>query len=216
LEQFKAVGAEVKEVSVPMHALGPAIWTMATRPYMVSHGLQNRVTPYLQYPMPDITPPVLDQKAFEVLHKHNPAVINMFFNSAFLDEKADANAMLGKAMTHVQQLRDAYDAALQAFDVLLTPVNCRVGSKHPDYEMHVGNKMEPAIGATLNTCQFNVTGHPALSLPAGWGKCPDGPGMLPVGMQLVAKRFDELSIYKAATAWEAAGKGLDRWDGDLE
>ncbi|KAF2661472.1 amidase signature enzyme [Lophiostoma macrostomum CBS 122681] len=214
-EQFKAVGAEVKEVSIPMHTLGPAIWTMATRPYMVSHGLQNRVTPYLQYPMPDITPPALDQKTFDVLQKHNPAVVNMFFNSAFLDEKADANALLGKALTHVQELRDAYDVALQEFDVLLTPVNCRVGSKHPEYGMHVGDKMEPAIGATLNTCQFNVTGHPALSLPAGWGKCPDGPGMLPVGIQLVAKRFDELSIYKAATAWEAAGKGLDTWNGQL-
>jgi len=52
-------------------------------------------------------------------------------------------------------------------------------------------------------------------MPAGWGKAPEGPGMLPVGMQLVAKRFDEMSIYKAAAAWEVAGKGLDRWNGQL-
>ena len=56
---------------------------------------------------------------------------------------------------------------------------------------------------------------PALSMPAGWGKAPDGPGMLPVGMQLVAKRFDEMSIFKAAAAWEVAGKGLDKWNGQL-
>ncbi|KAF2641608.1 amidase signature enzyme [Massarina eburnea CBS 473.64] len=214
-EQFKAVGANVEEVSIPMHIIGPAIWTVATRPYMVEHGLQNRVTPYLQYAMPDVTPPVLNQKAFDLLNKHNPAVANMFFNSAFMNSKPDANQALAKAMGHVQQLRDAYDEVLKDFDVLLTPVNPKVGSKHPEYTMDVGKKMEPAIGATLNTCQFNVTGHPALSMPAGWGRTPDGPGMLPVGMQLVGKRFDELSIFKAAAAWEVGGKGLDRWNGQI-
>jgi amidase len=39
--------------------------------------------------------------------------------------------------------------------------------------------------------------------------------MLPIGMQLVSKRFGEMSIFKAAAAWEVAGKGLDRWDGQL-
>ncbi|KAF2001025.1 amidase signature enzyme [Amniculicola lignicola CBS 123094] len=213
--QFKAVGAEVEEISVPMHILGPAIWTVATRPGMVPYGLQNQPTPYPQYTLPDVRPATFDQKGFEILNKHNPATVNMFFNSAFLNSRPDVNAMVGKALNHVQQLRDAYDDALKVFDVLLTPVNPRVGSKHPDYNMNAGEKMNPAIGATLNTCQFNVTGHPALSMPAGWGKVPDGPGLLPVGMQLVAKRFDELSIFKAAAAWELGGKGLDKWNGQL-
>jgi len=142
-----------------MHTLGPAIWTVISRPFIVSNGLQNRPTPFLQYAMPDITPPSFDQKAFDTLNKHNPAVANMFFNSAFMNEKPDANAVLAKAMGHVQQLRDAYDEVLNEFDILLTPVNPRVGSKHPDLSADVGKKMEPAIGATLNTCQFNVTGR---------------------------------------------------------
>jgi amidase len=159
VKQFEEVGAHVETVSIPTHILGPAIWTVVSRPFIVSNGLQNRVTPMLQYAMPDITPPAFDQNAFDVLNKHNPAVVNMFFNSAFMNNKDDANAMLAKAMGHVQQLRDAYDAVLENFDVLLTPVNPRVGSKHPDLSADVGKKMEPAIGATLNTCQFNVTGR---------------------------------------------------------
>jgi amidase len=142
-----------------MHTLGPAVWTVISRPFIVSNGLQNRVTPMLQYAMPDVTPPAFDQKAFDILNKHNPAVVNMFFNSAFMNEKEDANVALAKAMGHVQQLRDAYDEVLKDFDVLLTPVNPRVGSKHPELSADVGAKMEPAIGATLNTCQFNVTGR---------------------------------------------------------
>jgi amidase len=157
--QFRAIGASVEEVSIPIHTLGPAVWTVISRPFIVSNGLQNRVTPMLQYAMPEVTPAVFDQKAFDILNKHNPAVVNMFLNSAFMNDKEDANAALAKAMGHVQQLRDAYDEVLEDFDVLLTPVNPRVGSKHPELLADVGVKMEPAIGATLNTCQFNVTGR---------------------------------------------------------
>jgi amidase len=157
--QFRTVGAVVEDVSIPLHVLGPAIWTVISRPSIVSHGLENRTSAFLQYAMPDITPPTFDQKAFDVLNKHNPAVVNMFFNSVFMNEKEHANAALAKAMGHVQQLRDAYDEALKHFDVLLTPVNPRVGSKHPDLAADVSAKMDPAIGATLNTCQFNITGR---------------------------------------------------------
>ncbi|KAF2091397.1 amidase signature enzyme [Saccharata proteae CBS 121410] len=213
IQQFKDVGATVSEVSIPFHLLGPSVWTIATRAGIGSYGLRNAPVPLLNYPMPDVGPPPFNQKAFDILNKHNPAVVNMVFNSTLMNEREDCNALVAKAMMHVHELRAAYDDALKDFDVLITPVNPRVGSKHPEYGMNVEEKMRPAIGATLNTCQFNVTGHPALSMPAGFGKVPDGEGKMPVGMQLVGKRFDEESIFKAAAAWEVAGCGLDKWDG---
>ncbi|KAF2500811.1 amidase signature enzyme [Lophium mytilinum] len=213
VEQFRTIGAEVEEVSIPIHLVGPSIWTIAARPGMGTYGMRNLPMPLITYPMPGIAPPAMTQESFEILNKHNPAVVNVMFNVAHLSEKGGADALIGKAMMHVTELRAAYDKALEDYDVLVTPVNPRVGSKHPEYGMTVEEKMDPAIGATLNTCQFNVTGHPALSMPCGWGSLPDGKGKLPVGMQLVAKRFDEESIFKAAAAWEVGGKGLDKWDG---
>ena len=50
-------------------------------------------------------------------------------------------------------------------------------------------------------------------MPVGFGSLSDGEGKMPVAMQLVAKRFDEESILKAAAAWEVPGLGLDKWDG---
>ena len=50
-----------------------------------------------------------------------------------------------------------------------------------------------------NTCPFDVTGHPAMSVPCGM---VDG---LPVGMMLVGKMYDEATIYRAAYAFEQAG-----------
>ena len=55
-----------------------------------------------------------------------------------------------------------------------------------------------------NSGVFNVTGHPALSLPCGLS---DG---LPIGLMLVGKHFDESTLYTAAHAFERAAdwKGL--------
>jgi amidase len=52
---------------------------------------------------------------------------------------------------------------------------------------------------TRNTCPFNVSGHPAISLPCG---LEDG---RPIGMMLVARHNDEETIYRAASAFERSG-----------
>jgi aspartyl-tRNA(Asn)/glutamyl-tRNA(Gln) amidotransferase subunit A len=50
------------------------------------------------------------------------------------------------------------------------------------------------------TAPFNLTGHPALSLPAGISSSTG----LPIGLQLVGPLFDELSILQLAFAYERA------------
>jgi len=50
-----------------------------------------------------------------------------------------------------------------------------------------------------NTAPFDVTGHPAMSVPCGMS---DG---LPVGLQIIGRRYDESTIYRAAAAFEQAG-----------
>jgi len=60
-----------------------------------------------------------------------------------------------------------------------------------------------SFGLTNNTLPFNLTGHPAISIPCGLVSPPEGPEelRLPVGMQLVTKHLGELALYKAALAW---------------
>ena len=50
-----------------------------------------------------------------------------------------------------------------------------------------------------NTCQMDVTGHPAMSVPCGMA---DG---LPIGMMLIGRRFDDASIISASQAFESIG-----------
>ena len=51
-----------------------------------------------------------------------------------------------------------------------------------------------------NTCPFNITHHPAISMPCGFGE-----GERPIGLMLVAKHWQELTLYRAADAFERAG-----------
>lgn len=119
---------------------------------------QNYPLLLLNHPLPGISPPPFDQKAYDILTKYNPAAVNVIFNSDFLIHNREPN-LQAKAMTQVHQLRKAYDDVLANYDVLVTPVNPTTGSTHPTYEQTVGEKMAPSIGGTLNTCQFNITGR---------------------------------------------------------
>ena len=50
-----------------------------------------------------------------------------------------------------------------------------------------------------NTAPFDVTGHPAMSVPCGMSQG------LPIGMMLIAKHYNESTIYRAAHAFEQIG-----------
>ena len=47
-----------------------------------------------------------------------------------------------------------------------------------------------------NTAPFDSSGHPAISINAGFD---DG---LPVGMMIVGRKFDETTVFKVARAFE--------------
>jgi aspartyl-tRNA(Asn)/glutamyl-tRNA(Gln) amidotransferase subunit A len=47
------------------------------------------------------------------------------------------------------------------------------------------------------TYPFNLTGQPACSVPCGWTE-----SNLPVGLQIIGRRFDDLPVLQAARALE--------------
>lgn len=59
------------------------------------------------------------------------------------------------------------------------------------------------------TMLFNMTGHPAISLPSGFGR--DG---LPIGLQLVGRFRADAELLRVAALFEASQDLLARWPGD--
>lgn len=102
---------------------------------------------------------------------------------------------------------DVYDSLQDIFDrydLLVTPTlavppfdNATDGNTVGPSEIE-GEEVEPLIGWCL-TFPINFTGHPAASIPAGF--TTDG---LPIGMQLVARRFADDWLLAASAAFERA------------
>lgn len=126
---------------------------------------------------------------------------------------------MGKTMNLARKVRDEIDAALDSYDVLITPTTVRLPQRIDTYHEHVTplQKMSFAAGVGLNTCPYSLascafacmaneqTGHPAISIPVGMLSPLDDPAVrLPVGMQIVGKFYDEGRVYAAAHAWEQA------------
>lgn len=102
-----------------------------------------------------------------------------------------------------------WDAARKFFaryDLLLTPtVACppfKVGLDNPT---EVAGTPIPEYGWTPFTYPFNMTGQPAASVPCGF----TGDG-LPIGLQIVGRRFEDHTVLRAAAVFEKAHPWADR------
>ncbi|KAJ6439393.1 amidase protein [Purpureocillium lavendulum] len=205
--RFARLGATVDEVSIPLHAAGRAIWATTNRGLMADILFGNKPNELLSHPMPSMRAPKPDQKWFDTMTKSNPAVVNTLLFGSYFAELP--HAVRSKSIMHVHELRAAYDDALQKYDVLLTPVTATVAPPHASADDGALARYHAAVGHGANTSPFNITGHPALSMPVGWATAQDGQNRLPVAMQLVGKRWDESGVLLAAAAWEVGGQGLD-------
>jgi aspartyl-tRNA(Asn)/glutamyl-tRNA(Gln) amidotransferase subunit A len=96
-----------------------------------------------------------------------------------------------------------FNRVLQDVDVLLTPTLPVVATEIGQREVDIGD-YEESVRSTLTrfTGPTDLTGHPSLSLPCGL----TGSG-LPVGMQLIGRPFDEVTLYRFGNAYERAAAG---------
>jgi amidase len=94
------------------------------------------------------------------------------------------------------ELRAQYDRALADVDLLVMPTVPMVAPEIPAADDPLEVRVARALEMVVNTAPFDVSGHPAISVPAGLS---DG---LPVGMMLVGKRFADATCLRVADAFE--------------
>ncbi|WHZ12515.1 MAG: amidase [Burkholderiaceae bacterium] len=101
-----------------------------------------------------------------------------------------------KAQNLRRRLRREYDAALAKFDLLLMPTLPFPTLPIPCDGASLAEVLQHSWTMLANTSPFDLTGHPAISVPCGE---TDGK---PVGLMLVGRHFDEMTVLRAAHAWE--------------
>jgi amidase len=100
------------------------------------------------------------------------------------------------------EVYDAIQGVLEDHDLLVTPTlaclpveNADDGNTKGPTEIN-GVEVDPLIGWCL-TYPINFSGHPAASIPAGMAE-----GNLPVGMQIVGRRYADADVLAASAAFE--------------
>ncbi len=107
---------------------------------------------------------------------------------------------IANALEARHQLNRTMTAFFGKYDLLLTPtVACTAFPAEGPPPAEIGGKPVGAAGYLPFTPPFNMTGHPAASLPAGLAA--DG---LPVGLQVVAPRHADALLLAVSAAYEAA------------
>jgi aspartyl-tRNA(Asn)/glutamyl-tRNA(Gln) amidotransferase subunit A len=113
--------------------------------------------------------------------------------------KATAAVYIG-----AQQKRLAYSerlaGALNKVDMLLTPTLPITAPRIGQSEIRMGNAAEDVRAALLRlTRPGNLSGLPAISIPCGFSS-----EELPIGLQLIGRRFEDNTLLRAAYAYEQA------------
>lgn len=79
-------------------------------------------------------------------------------------------------------------------DVLVTACGQTTAARFADFPR---DWPPPRLANDMQTIPFSVSGHPALSLPTGFAR-----NGLPIGLQVVGRRFDEATVLRVAAAIE--------------
>lgn len=194
---FRRLGATVDDVSVPMHLLGPAIWT----PIACEGGTQQMMKDNghgFNWKGLYITSLIDAHSAWR--HRadelSDTLKLTMLVGEWFI--QTGRGRYYAKAQNLARQLRASYDDALSRYDVLLMPTLPVKATPLPPPDAPRALYVQRAFEMLPNTCPTDVTGHPAIQLPCGTG---DG---LPIGMMLIGKHYDEATLYRAAHAFEQA------------
>ncbi|PSN61443.1 amidase signature enzyme [Corynespora cassiicola Philippines] len=203
--QFSSLGAIVEEVSLPVHLEGPAVWTIQQRiagtlGFMgYAHGRRGLFSTEFEAARQPWT-----NESFQKLF---PSTKNTIINGLSLMKSYPG--LYAKTMNIAQQLRDSYEKLFQEYDVIVMPTTPIVAPPNPEWKRGDSPMaaLKPSMGITTNTAIFDVTGHPAVSLPVGFAPSDvDSSVLLPVGMQLVGGLWQEQKILDAAFAWESANE----------
>ena len=197
IQKLKSMGAIVKEVSIPMHLLGPALW--------LPIGVEGLTQTMMYGDGYGVSRPDLYVTSLMDFHRNwrNRAnemseTTKLFTMFGTYMRKYYGSRYYGKAMNLSRLLTEAYNNVLYKFDLLVMPTTAIKSQPLPDPDASREEYVGKAFEMLANTSPFDITHHPAMAIPCGMSKG------LPVSMMLVGKHFEESTIYQAAHAFEAA------------
>jgi amidase len=195
--ELARLGASVRPASVPMHRHGEKIWCGvafegATAAVIFGEG---GTTSFRARCDVDRLVAFASGRRRQA-HRLPPTVKMQSLIGAWMHETYHGE-LYAKARNLAFSLGEAYDQALRQHDVLILPTLPMKATPLPASGAGLGERISRALQMGSNTSPFNVTGHPAISIPCA---ISDG---LPVGMMIVGRHGEDHVVLRVAHAFSS-------------
>lgn len=191
IEQFKKAGAKVSEVSLPHTEYAVAVYYIVATAEASSNLAR------------------FDGVQYGLRDKKSTNLIDMYTQTRELGfgREAKRRIILGTYVLSHGYYEAYYLRALkvrrlitQDFENVFEDFDCIVAPTSPTPAFRLGEKIEDPLSMYLSdiyTISSNLAGIPAISIPCGFSKSG-----LPIGLQIMAKAFDEEMLFRAAYNYE--------------
>ncbi len=197
-KRLASLGAVVEEISIPSHLIAGAVWTpigaeglTATMMIGDGYGLSRNdlySTSLMGY-----------HRGWRGQADSLSETLKLMMLLGTYINRQFGPRYYGKAVNISRRIAAAYDKALDSYDLLLMPTTPMKATPLPAPDASREEYVARGLEMIANTSPFDISHHPAMSLPCGM---VDG---LPVGLMLIGKHFAESTIYRAAHAFEQSG-----------
>ncbi len=192
IEDFKKLGAKFKEVSLPHTKYGVPVYYIIT-PSEVSSNLAR--FDGIKYGLSDSS----GKDLMEIYTKSRgqgfgPEAKRRIMLGTYALSAGYFDAYYLQAQKVRTKIKQEFDKVLEEVDCLLTPTS-------PHAAFKIGEQASDPLKMYLEdifVTGASLAGLPALSIPCGFDKD------LPVGLQLIGKRFDEGMLFRIGQAFEEA------------
>ena len=183
---LEELGVELREVTIPSMEFAAAIRIAGLADSTVTH------EPYIRTARQDYSPDVLSR-----------ALAGQFV----------LGRDYSKALKVQRLIKDEHARVLREVDFLVTPTTPIAAPRIDQDTFSVGGAEYSVRGTgafmiSRNTSPGNFTGLPAITVPCGF----TGAG-LPIGLHLMGRPFDEVTLFRVASAYEAVSPSLGRRPG---
>lgn len=194
--EFERLGAQVAEVSVPMHVHGFDIWNAiiiegSTELMIKGNGFGSNWDGYYVTSLMDAY-----ARGWRSRPNDMAETVKMVLLFGEYARRNYHGRYYAKAQNLRRELRTAYDKVLEAHDLMLMPTMRFRATPLPEPGCSREDYVTMALNMVGNTCPFDASGHPAITVPCGEA---DG---LPIGAMLIGRRFDDATVLRGAAAFE--------------
>jgi amidase len=193
---FRDLGAEVEEISIPMHLDGYHIWSAiivegSAELMIKGNGFGSNWDGYY-------TTSLMEAYARGWRSRPNDMAetVKMVLFFGEYARRFYHGRYYAKAQNLRRTLRQAYDEALNTHDLLVMPTIPFRATPIPPPDCSREEYVGRALDMVTNTSPFDASGHPAINVPCGTA---DG---LPIGMMLIGRRYDDATVLRGAAAFE--------------